>query len=713
MKQRGEVTDNMGVSLKKMTSVVVILLAAATTLGAAPQSQWVYPGPDGKLVYKTTPAGDRIMDFSYAGYMGGGVALPDVPVAAVVKPGGKDDTAAIEAAIRQVAALPLKNGFHGAVLLAPGTFTCGQTIWIDSSGIVLRGSGSGQDGTTILMTGPRHQAISIGRGRRPYQPLNDEAPDVAPSGVNGQSVGVKTFLADRYVPQGATRFKVASAAGLAIGDTISIGRPVTAAWVKFMGMDNLVRDGKHQTWIARGHVEVQTRRIIAISGNTLTVDMPLADSYDARLLNPPGCWVQKVKQAPAITQVGVEHLHIQCPPLEIAYGNAPYSAVHVGGNDCWVRDIYCQETMNSTVESGKRITIENVRVTHTYPNLGASKPTDFSIEGTQILIDRCKITGDNEYFVWTTDLQPGPNVILNSTFLGRESRVQPHMRWSTGLLVDNCTAPGGGIDFMNRGVAGSGHGWTMGWAVAWNCIAQTYTIENPPGAANWAIGCIGSPLIIPRYFDSGPVMPAGIFDSPETPVAPQSLYLAQLQQRLGAKAIENIGYASNTLAMFPDKATKPLPPWPEQVDPILGVNLAFHRPVNANSVRGKLLQFAGENAVNGDPNKYWMMNDRIPYAQIVVDVAGPVAINAVELREPPGMLGRVQQYRVEGQVNSGWKLLSQGTAIGDRRIDRFPPATVWKVRLTITKAAVTPGIRQFGVYFEKRSGPQGAAAAAQ
>jgi hypothetical protein len=45
-------------------------------------SQWVFRGADGKLAYKTTPAGDRILDFSHAGYMGGGVALPDVTVKA-------------------------------------------------------------------------------------------------------------------------------------------------------------------------------------------------------------------------------------------------------------------------------------------------------------------------------------------------------------------------------------------------------------------------------------------------------------------------------------------------------------------------------------------------------------------------------------------------------------------------------------------------------
>ena len=98
-------------------------------------SEWVYPGEDGKLIYKTTPQGDRIMDFSHAGYMGGGVALPNVPVKVTVKPsGGEDDTAIIQKAIDEVSAMPLENGFRGAVLLAPGDYPCSGTISISAGG---------------------------------------------------------------------------------------------------------------------------------------------------------------------------------------------------------------------------------------------------------------------------------------------------------------------------------------------------------------------------------------------------------------------------------------------------------------------------------------------------------------------------------------------------------------------------------------------------
>src|SRR5262245_45036611 len=110
-------------------AAMILVVGAAACFAAEPaQSEWVYPGADGKLAYKTTPAGDRVMDFSHAGYRGGGVSLPRIPVTRDVKPsGGDDDAAAIQAAINDVSALPLENGFRGAVLLAPGVFRCGRT----------------------------------------------------------------------------------------------------------------------------------------------------------------------------------------------------------------------------------------------------------------------------------------------------------------------------------------------------------------------------------------------------------------------------------------------------------------------------------------------------------------------------------------------------------------------------------------------------------
>ena len=498
------------------------------------RSEWVYPGPDGKLVYKTTPAGDRIINFSSAGYMGGGVTLPTVPVQRIVHPsGGADDTEVIQAAIDEVSALSPKGGFRGAVLLGPGTYTCSGTITIRASGVVLRGSGAtGATGTTIKLVGRPHSAIAVREpgGRRGRSPGGSE-----------ESQLVETTIADAYVPSGAIAFTVADATGFVVGDEIAIRRPVTEAWVRFMEMHDLVRDGRPQTWIRLGSTITTERRITAISANKITLDVPLSDSFDARYLNPPGTAVVKVRPAARISQVGVEHLHIDSPPQEISHSQPHFTALRLRGQDCWVRDVVIDETMNSVGVSGRRITLERVTVNRKARHQGSSRPAEFAPNGGQVLLDRCSVNADNVWFAATGGGQAGPIVLLNCTFNGA-GRAESHQRWSTGMLYDNCRAPEGGIDFRNRGSMGSGHGWSMGWGVAWNCEAKDYVIQNPPGAANWMIGCLGVSTPKPRPFGSGPNLPEGIIDSHGTPVTPRSLYLTQLAERLGPQAVRNIGY---------------------------------------------------------------------------------------------------------------------------------------------------------------------------
>src|SRR6266540_1694698 len=134
------------------------LVSGIASSSLAATSEWAHFDSSGRLAYKTLPTGERIMDFSHAGYMGGGVALPTVPVKRTVKPSG-DDSEAIQKAINEVSALKLAE--RGAVLLAPGTFTCSNMLTIAASGVVLRGSGSGEAGTVIKLAGRAHNGIAI------------------------------------------------------------------------------------------------------------------------------------------------------------------------------------------------------------------------------------------------------------------------------------------------------------------------------------------------------------------------------------------------------------------------------------------------------------------------------------------------------------------------------------------------------------------------
>lgn len=506
------------------TVALLISLFAAQAQPPAPlaSSEWATMNARGKLIYKTLPRGDRMLDFSYAGYMGGGVAIPSPTVAITLNAIPGDNAGAIQQAIDQVSNMPLVNGFRGAVLLKPGKYDCSKTINITASGIVLRGSGSGIDGTILNMTGAPHLCVAI-KGN-----------------IKSSTVGSATTISDRYVPAAAYSFSVANATGFKAGDTIRIIRPVTGAWVKFMGMDNLVRDGKKQTWIDGGITT--DREIRAIDKNKITIDLPLTDNYDAAYLNPPGVQVIKIISTGEIRQCAIENFRIECPDQSGTINEGHHRAFTMSGMaDGWARNIEVFNTVNSVSVTGRRITVDHISIVHNLPTKGAAKPADLNGSGQQVLFNRCTITGDNVFYLATGAKVTGPVVLLNCVFRGN-GWIQPHQRWATGLLIDNCEVPGGGIDFMNRGVMGSGHGWSIGWAVAWNCKAKTFLNQQPPGAANWVIGGQGEQQKRAIPFQTEPFLPEGIYDAHGTPVTPASLYLTQLAERLGKQAVVNIGY---------------------------------------------------------------------------------------------------------------------------------------------------------------------------
>ncbi len=87
----------------------------------------------------------------------------------------------------------------------------------------------------------------------------------------------------------------------------------------------------------------------------------------------------------------------------------------------------------------------------------------------------------------------------------------------------------------------------------------------------------------------------------------------------------------------------------------------------------------------------------------VVELALPKAqwIDHAVTMEDIAQGERVRKYVIEGSIGSGgqWTTLCEGTAIGHKKIDRFPANEVSKVRLRATESAATPQIRKLAVYF--------------
>jgi hypothetical protein len=494
------------------------------------RSDWAFIDDTRTLAYSALPQGDRLLDYSYAGYGSGGVAIPWATTQRTVTPSGGDDTAAIQAAIDAVSQMtPGDDGLRGAVQLAFGAFNLEGSIRIRTSGVVLRGSGSGPDGTLLVVAGNPRALFAI-QGSGTWRPA-----------------GRRAAIVDDYVPSGAQSFTVDDASDLSVGTAVLVDRPATAPWVHFMGMDRLIRGGQPQTWIRVGTLIHSDRLITAIDGNLVTVDAPISDSFDALYLQPDSATVVPYTFTGRIEQVGLESMSIVAPPVPTPISQPTFSLLQMKSvANGWVRDVVAQDFINGlTIDNtSKWITIEDTAFTHTVPaDTSSGSPADYGIDGQQILIHRSSSQGNHWFSVVTQNTEAGPNVVLNFSASGSPTNLAPHQRWATGLLLDNIYSPSGGIALQDRGNAGSGHGWSIGFGVVWNSVAGTLLIQRPPGSTNWSIGSTGrlTQAAEPGSPDRTP-LPQGTIDSHGTRVTPGSLYLQQLCERLGPQALANIGY---------------------------------------------------------------------------------------------------------------------------------------------------------------------------
>jgi hypothetical protein len=333
---------------------------------------------------------------------------------------------------------------------------------------------------------------------------------------------------------------------------ILVDRPVTAGWIAFMGMNDMVRDGALETWIAAGSVIHADRTIVAVQGNTVTIDMPLSDTMDVSKwgAGAPLPSVHAYTYAGRIEQVGVESMHLVAPEQTVPINEPTFAVLSMNAvQNAWISDVAGNEFTSGFDVGGqaKWVTVQDSSLVREVPIDGSQGyPFHFSVDGQGILVQRCTSEGVGVFSYATQAETPGPNVVLAMTAsdsdAGTHTNLQPHQRWATGLLVDDANTPSGGIALMNRGWDGSGHGWAIGFGVVWNGVANNFLIQQPPGTQNWSIGGTGTQTTSSAPgSDAGP-LPQGIIDSQGTPVAPKSLYLAQLCDRLGPAALSAIGY---------------------------------------------------------------------------------------------------------------------------------------------------------------------------
>ncbi|MFC1694022.1 hypothetical protein ACFL1R_11000, partial [Candidatus Latescibacterota bacterium] len=104
-----------------------------------------------------------------------------------------------------------------------------------------------------------------------------------------------------------------------------------------------------------------------------------------------------------------------------------------------------------------------------------------------------------------------------------------HGNWGFGMLYDNVKT-----DLTVRYTKRTTPTWCGAFCCLWNCEGL-FIVQKPPYAQNWAIGQIGEYKMIHN-------IPLVDLTKPSQGehVTPRSLYLVQLEERLGKEAVANI-----------------------------------------------------------------------------------------------------------------------------------------------------------------------------
>ncbi|NVB40007.1 hypothetical protein G6O69_19335 [Pseudenhygromyxa sp. WMMC2535] len=485
--------------------------------------------------------GRFLHDFSYAGYHGGVLPLPE-QIPGVERSvlddgadptGAEDSTAAIQASIDFVG-----EAGGGVVWLPPGSYRCDGLLTVAHAGVVIRGAGPETSlwfTRTAEMNGQEHLSF------------------------RGQLVqGAELALLEDGAPRSET-VRVGADAGdaLALGDDLAIGWVITDEFVDEHEMAGMWAsfNGQWRTFFRRELVAMDCDA----AGCTLTLDVPLR--YPAKLRDQASVRVE----TGYLEEVGLEHLRLSTVSADwdAAWTNPrSHAAAMIAVKDSWMRGLSSFESPNSSddrqrhlmsgglfVSDAKRVTVADS--TMAWPQHRGTGGAGYLFEisrSSEIMTRDSVASGGRHNFIQNWDFGTSGCVWLRveseagAAFVdSTESVPLPgysdfHHSLAMANLIDGARIDDGWHAVNRTGFSsGAGHSATQNvfWAVSGAGVLRSF---------QWGWGyIIGSHgLSIERELDEGMLFES-LYTAPEdwlegaevaASLEPASLYEDQLARRL-------------------------------------------------------------------------------------------------------------------------------------------------------------------------------------
>jgi len=498
-----------------MRSFAILLATTLLSFWAVAQKKTKPPEPPppvaangGHLVYAADEKGDRIPDFSYSGYKGGDDPIPTVPIRITVPQKDGDATLRIQAALDYVGKLPADaKGIRGAVLLEKGVYEVDGSLLINHSGVVLRGSGMGEEGTILRATGhDRRTLIRI-------------------AGINDRTSEKEYSIADAYVPVNARHFRLSGPNPLHPGDHILVHRPSTEAWIKQLGMETFGGGISALGWKPGQRDIFWLRQVTAVDNDGVTIDAPITTALDTTY---GGGRIAVCHWPGRIEEAGVENLRCISDydtqnPKDEAHS---WMAITIENTrDAWVRQVIVQHFAGSAVavlETASRITVEDCKYLAPVSEIGGQRRTAFYTSGGQTLFQR--LYSQRAFHDFAVGFcAPGPNAFVQCQSYYPYNISGAIDSWASGILFDVVNVDAQTLSYADREQDGQGAGWCAANSLFWNCTAARINCYRPPGAQNWSYGSWAQ-------FGGD-----GYWSESNATIQPRSFYYAQLTDRLGAE----------------------------------------------------------------------------------------------------------------------------------------------------------------------------------
>ncbi len=515
--------------MNKILILIIFLFSFfIENLKAQQASSIIFEDENGYLRYISDVENNYIPDYSYAGYKNGEVPLPQVSTVKTIGPIAGDNTAHIQAALNEVGALPLDaNGIRGALLLEPGIYDINGIVTIRESGVVLRGSGEGDD--------PASNTILRGIGNTPSARDILRAGGVSGVDWTGAFPGSISLVTSDFVPAGSRSLKVTAPELYSVGTNIIIRQRSTQAWLESINFGETDVD---EPW-KPGEIDIFYNRYITavdFQEGKITLDAPIYDHLEKSLAQAE----VYVPIKNAIKQnIGIENLRIDIQTAGPFDESHAENAIRlIGVEDCWVKNVTALHFTYAAVDMtvATRVTVRDCKGLEPHSLIEGARRYNFAVgsKSNNILFENCHASEGRHSYVSNGTSSVSGIVFYNCTSERDYNSSEGHRRWSQGMLFDNITFTNPEttslLGLYNRGSFGTGHGWSAVHSVAWNVKTlppRRIILQKPPRRQNYAIACQAlvtnqNQFILPKGYEEL---------TNQTPLIP-SLYLAQLEIRL-------------------------------------------------------------------------------------------------------------------------------------------------------------------------------------